>query len=161
HVKEAYDCWKELTGEVSPNIYSVGCGVIESVLECAFLAHKEFSPCTKAVFSTACGAVEGGFVGAVLGGGGDIIECLCTLPGLPLPPFGGGGWAASGGAVGFNTVSPPCESGGFASAKVLRSGPTLNAPQGPAAPSQGICARVRLEIDQDVVMSRSAFKGTL
>ncbi|HEX5400652.1 MAG TPA: Ig-like domain-containing protein [Verrucomicrobiae bacterium] len=40
------------------------------------------------------------------------------------------------------------------------SPPKLEAPV-PAAASGGVCAHVRLEIDQDVVLTRTAFKGTL
>ena len=68
------------------------------------------------------------------------------------------GFPVGGGTVGFNFVGfelpGPCNApfapAGLSPASLI-----------PASPGQGVCARVRLEISQDIMMTRAAFRGTL
>src|SRR6516165_3402511 len=95
----------------SENIYALACNALTEFLTCAGI---ELSPCQSAAISTGCGALTGGLVGAISGGGSDLLKCACSLlknislPSAPAGPppsgcdfcgfsFGGGGsWSPNG-----------------------------------------------------------------
>ncbi len=134
------------------------------------------------------GGPAGAAAGAASAGASDLLECACSLlKNLPPPTFASSPpppTASSGGFFGLGVSWPangfPVITGSFipgtdcakGSAHVrtqVKGGstpafptslPNLGPPQKKDL-SQGVCATVRLQIDQDVVMSRSAFAGTL
>jgi hypothetical protein len=176
-------CLKALLGTLkSENIYSLGCNAIAEFLACSGLS---LTPCQAAAISTGCGAATGGLAGAASAGASDLVQCACTLlnnislpafpPSTPPPSEGcldcgggsGGSWTANG--EGWSTsISVPgsdCSSGSAqvkpaATPALPISVPRLQPPQKNDL-TQGVCATVRIQIDQDVVMSHSAFTGTL
>ncbi len=184
---DAQECWENLRELIgSGNLISVGCNAINAFLACA---GANLTPCQQAAISTACGAALGGVAGAVGAGAGGALECLCShLDDIPFPSFGGGSSPSPGGDVllpilptgGYYACGNPVVTyiyipGGncsgspgatLSSATVTSSGynpataPRIAAPS-KANASSGVCARVRLRINQEVVMTRSAFVGTL
>jgi hypothetical protein len=167
----------------SENIYALGCNAITEFLTCAGIS---LSPCQSAAISTTCGALTGGLVGAIGGGGSDLIQCACSLlknislpsgpPAPPPPPSpgclicgfggGGGGWTANGGgwSTSIGVAGSDCSAGSSqirpATTGLAVPFPKLKLPH-KLDSTQGVCATVRIRIAQDVVMSRSAFTGTL
>ncbi len=185
---DAQECYENLAELLaSGNLLSVGCNAINAFLACA---GANLTPCQQAAISTACGAALGGIAGAAGAGAGGALECLCShLDDIPFPSFGGGsspppptgggllpifptgGYYAAGnpvvtyiyipggncgGASAAPTAAASVSSSGYNPASALR----LAAPA-KANASSGVCARVRLRINQEVVMTRSAFVGTL
>ncbi|MGC3958042.1 MAG: CARDB domain-containing protein [Verrucomicrobiota bacterium] len=183
---DAQECWENLRELVgSGNLIGVGCNAINAFLACV---GANLTPCQQAAISTACGAALGGVAGAVGAGAGGALECLCShLDDIPFPSFGGGSSPAPGGDVllpilptgGYYACGNPvvtyiyipggnCSGSSPAPTATATTSTGFNPSTAPriAAPSKanassGVCARVRLRINQEVVMTRSAFVGTL
>jgi hypothetical protein len=172
---------KELYG--SENFASVGCNAISAFLSCV---GPDLDPCVIAGINTACGAATGGAAGAAAGAAGSLPECICAhLDQIPLPSFPhadqqydgrpdfglwpilpGNTYSVSGtpkvtvwefgscAGAGPSSLSSTTKNIVTGSVK----GPKLKAPK---AATGGVCARVRVHIDQEVVLTRTAFRGTL
>lgn len=121
--------------------------------------------CLGSIVSTICGVASGDIKGAVSGALG-LGQCICpTPPSITIPPstydpppIGIGIGVGTGGGGSFDfpipapihwDYTPNCRPGD-------RVG---NARQ--SAAEQGVCARVRLRIEQEAVITRVAFLGTL
>ncbi|HYT60145.1 MAG TPA: CARDB domain-containing protein, partial [Haliangiales bacterium] len=185
--KDVYDCIKGLQGagaaiaESEGNLAKASCEIIDAILTCA---GAELSECQKAALQIACrtivGAATGGAAGAAAGAGSglaDSLGCLCSLisqyaslpSGTPPPPSGGSGFSgwtasfaayASGfGGIGGGGGGGACNSSPFSTQRVIgkEGGRPIGKQQGDA----GVCARVRIRIEQEAVMTRAAFLGTL
>lgn len=185
--KAAYDCYEAIKGAgeaaiEAGNLAKAPCEVIDAILTCAGV---ELSECQKAALQIACRTIVGGITGGVAGAGagaasglGGGLGCLCQLisqyvnVSATLPPAslsGGGGfpgWSVNfapyaqgfGGSFsggGGNCSSPA--SPAFAQASSLTTVKTAAAPPS----SAGVCARVRIRIEQEAVMTRAAFLGSL
>jgi len=177
--KSVYDCIKQAWGTASSSLPSLGgnlakapCALVDLVLQCA---DTGLSDCQKALIKAACGAITGGVTGGVggaiaggfSGGGLGLLSCFCGL-------FSGGGSAPSGGGgigggwlTGPGSGSNPYVSGYGGSITTSGCG-SSSAPtpvDGPVSPAAGdmtaICAQVRIRIEQEAVMTRTAFLGTL
>ncbi len=144
-----------------------------------------------AVLGAVSGGAAGAVAGAVSSGASGIIECICThLDKISLPSFGGGGTTTPPGdlwlpvppsatytisgypvittiliqGVDCRGAAPPA--GAMSAATVTHSGfhsgsaPRIEAPV-KAQNGAGVCAQVRLRINQEVTLTRSAFAGTL
>ena len=182
--------FKDFAGSVSEylleralgNLLGVGCDVISMALDCytAATGKELLSDCETAILTTACkalvGGVAGGVAGALAGAASnwaDILACLCSLnwggssSSTGSPGGGGGGWgwggdgsgpgSAYGTPVGYSTTSNNC--GGTSSAStddVITSGDTPLTTQ-----AGGVCAEVRMRLEQEAVITRTAFLGTL
>jgi subtilase family serine protease len=156
------------------NAANFACDLLQAVLQCAGV---NLTPCQSAALSIACGAATGGLAGAGSGAaGGSTLECLCGLVkniNISIPPAQGGGYGTvnyvngplfgpiPGGygghphSVGWNIGPGNCAS---PSPQGFRPGGT--APR-PSLMNEGVCARVRIQIDQEAVLTRVAFKGSL
>lgn len=177
--KKVYDCLSNLkdSGESVLDSLSegeppwdAGCDVAAAVLDCF---GPDMPPCAKWGFKAACkvlvGAATGGAAGAVGGAAGSLgdgLGCLCELlkllnvsfdtelsGGSPqiLPGFGFTPGLAAGWMPGEK--EPDCgDSGGS---------PSPRGPKDPDPKPAGVCARVRIRIEQSAVMTRAAFVGTL
>ncbi|MCO5053866.1 MAG: Ig-like domain-containing protein [Verrucomicrobiae bacterium] len=182
-VKACLEGFKELIE--SANLLSVGCNAINALLACG---GADLTPCQEAAISAACGAavgaIAGGPAGALAGaasaGAGGLLECICShLDVIPLPsgssrihflPFG---YAIGGSPVITATLIPgvDCRGSGAPAAVPGQaiithagynagSAPRIEAPV-KAQDGAGVCAQVRLRINQEVTLTRSAFAGTL
>jgi len=184
--KAAYDCYQAIKGAgeaaiEAGNLAKASCEVIDAILTCA---GAELSECQKAALQIACRTIVGGITGGVAGAGagaasglGDSLGCLCqlisqyvnisaTLPPASLSGGGFSGWSlnfapyAQGFGGSFSGGSGNCSSPAspaFAQAASLNSVKTAAAPPS----SAGVCARVRIRIEQEAVMTRAAFLGSL
>lgn len=156
------------------NAANFACDIIQAILQCAGV---NLSPCQKAALSIACGALTGGAAGAAGGAAsGDTLECICGLIkdlniSIPSAPpnygtvnyvdspiigsnhsgFNGYPWGV-GYTIGGGSCSSPSASGGGASGSFSAA---------PHIAAEGVCARVRIQIDQEAVMTRVAFQGSL
>ena len=158
-LKNLWETERGWNGTYEPNLTKVGCGLLESFLDCV---GTDLSPCQKAAIGAACGALTEGLPGVVLGGGADLAECICTKlpPDLIGPPaYGQGGipegtaWSVSGCPIATGPVS------GGVNPDCLQASLTRRSLK--ARTSGGVCARVRIRIDQSAVMTRTAFTGAL
>jgi hypothetical protein len=187
---DAQECWenlRELLG--SGNLIGVGCNAINAFLACAganltACQQAAISTACGAALGGLAGAAGAGAGGALecLCSHLDDIP-FPTLPHasagnpqdvlgwLPLPPSGPlyacanpvvsyiyipGGDCSGAAGIAPATTTVTATAAGFNQS----SAPRLSSPK-KAAASAGVCARVRLRITQDVVMTRSAFVGTL
>jgi len=157
------------------NLANAACDLIQAILSCA---GAELSPCQEAALSIACGALTGGLAGAAGGAaGGSTLECICELArdlGISIPPaeprygdvnYVGGGLIGSN-PSGFNGI--PWTVGYYIGPGTCSAPADAKAGGGAAAPpyrkvakAEGVCARVRIQINQEAVMTRVAFKGSL
>ncbi len=159
------------------NAANFACDLLAAILQCAGV---NLSPCQSAALSIACGAATGGLAGAAGGAaGGNTLECICgylqnlniSIPPAP-PSYGsvnytggsiigtlhngfngypwGGGWYIGPGNCSTPSHAPAAGGGGG-------GGGT----DGFRPADSGVCARVRLQISQDAVLTRVAFKGSL
>lgn len=185
--KQAYDCYKSVKGagektvEAGGNLAAAACEVIEALLTCA---GADLSECQTAALQIACRTV----VGAAAGPGGalagaasgikDSLGCLCDVLTEWLPSIidyfgigGGGGQGGHGstGGGGFN-IGTFAEGGRVYFVPREVEGTTYNGkdcrtPRAGPAPadvsSPGVCARVRIQIEQRATMTRAAFRGSL
>ncbi len=156
------------------NAANFACDLLAAILQCAGV---NLSPCQSAALSIACGAATGGIAGAAGGAaGGNTLECICgylqnlniSIPSAPpnygtvnyvngsilgtlRSGFNGYPWSA-GYYIGPGNCSSPSPSpaggGGAGGGSFTPAG-------------GGVCARVRLQINQDAVLTRVAFKGSL
>ena len=180
-------CLDALLGTVksafSENVFALPCAALQELLTCAGVS---MTPCQAAGISAGCGFLTGGVAGAI-GNGSGLLQCACSLlknvslpaapPSTPPPSEGclvcgiggggGGGWTPSGQgwAVSISVPGGDCSAGGAhlrgaSSPGLAVSFPHLEPPHKNGL-TEGVCATVRIQIDQDVVMSRSAFTGTL
>jgi hypothetical protein len=164
------------------NLLSAGCDVISLALDCIEAATGEgLSDCETALLTSVCKAAAGAAVGGPVGALGglasnwsDILACLCSLDfGLGGGGGstgggggGGGGWSWGGGSGGPGapytvpvTYSVPTNCSNTASAG---AGTDLGSIDGALqSQSNGVCAEVRLRIEQEAVITRTAFAGTL
>ncbi|MGV3772119.1 MAG: CARDB domain-containing protein [Verrucomicrobiales bacterium] len=126
--------------------------------------------CMATIVKTACGVATGDVAGAV-GGALGFGQCWCpTLPTIPVGPgtsnppplitgIGGGGGGLIGTpdfpiGVGFSwDYSPNCNPGDTVSGGNSLGRQTVR--------DGAVCARVRLRIEQEAVVTRAAFLGTL
>ncbi|MCO5051617.1 MAG: Ig-like domain-containing protein [Verrucomicrobiae bacterium] len=186
-VKECLEGFKELIG--SGNLLSVGCNAISALISCAgpklsTCQKAAISTACGAALGGAAGAVGAGVSGIL-----ECI--CSHLDQIPLPNFGGGGptpippgemWLPTphlaeytiGSCPVITTIliqgadcrgyAPPA--GAMAETTVTHSGynagsaPRIEAPV-KAQDGAGVCAQVRLRINQEVTLTRSAFAGTL
>ena len=169
------------------NLLGAGCDLISAVLDCleSSTGTGTLSDCETALLTTACKAAAGALAGAAAGGVGalpgaavgalsnwaDILACLCSLGAPSLGGTGGGGpGGGGGGGWGFGSYaggpgSPWSVPIGYNTSQV-GCGPTTGSSSSTAgrlgtAASTGVCAEVRLRIEQQAVITRTAFQGTL
>ncbi|HAV61887.1 MAG TPA: hypothetical protein DCY13_05940, partial [Verrucomicrobiales bacterium] len=154
------------------NAATFGCDLVKAILQCGGV---NLSPCQSAALSIACGALTGGLAGAAGGAaGGSTLECICELTKdininiPPSPPNYGTVNYVNGSIIGAH----PSGFNGYPYQVGWYIGPgncASPSPQGftrsgtplPRLQNDGVCARVRLQIDQEAVMTRVAFKGSL
>jgi len=183
--KAVYDCFKSLVGAAKAaaakgNLAAATCEVIDALLGCA---GADLSNCEKAAIQTVCrtlvGGATGGLAGAAAGAASglwDSVGCLCDIikdwldgiSGTTNGGTGGGGldgtvnWGAfAGGFGGAHTdANTEClgSSGGASLIRPQLMGYQRLMGEGDTA---GVCARVRIRIEQQAVMTRAAFLGTL
>jgi hypothetical protein len=182
-----YECLEAIRGAgeaavEAGNLAAASCEVIEAVLTCA---GADLSECQAAALQIACRTIVGGLTGGVAGaaggaasGLGDSLGCLCelisqhlNLSGTPPPSSmstggGFGGWTvnfapyANGfGGSGGGGGSTSCSSGSSLSTRTAAFGGGKAAATTTSA--AGVCARVRIRIEQEAVMTRAAFLGSL
>lgn len=154
------------------NLANIGCDILAAVLQCAGI---NLTPCQSAALAVACGAATGGLAGAASNGLGPTLECLCeqlqgfSIPIPSSPPNYGTVNYVNGSILGtmhngFNGIP---WSGGWYIGPGNCSAPSGNGlrgggnPPDPRLMDEGVCARVRLQIEQEAVMTRVAFKGSL
>ncbi|HMJ88165.1 MAG TPA: putative Ig domain-containing protein, partial [Candidatus Acidoferrum sp.] len=173
---------------VQGNLYKASCEIIDALIQCA---GYELSECQKAAIQISCrtvvGGLTGGLTGAAAGLGSGLagsLGCLCDLisrflnwldfdiPDVQLrgTPPSGGGWSIGFTPV-FNTPGgtdgAACNSPAVARTKGLSILPAPPPPPpAPAAKTSktttgGVCAKVRIRLEQEAVMTRAAFLGTL
>ena len=161
------------------NLPGAGCDFADAVRVCAGV---KLGKCTVALLSAGCktlaGAITGGAAGAAGGAGGaagsnKTLECLCSLAkgisiSLPSaePDYGDVNYI-EGSIIGAH----PSGFNGYPWSAGYAIGPVNCANSSPAGlqsarvrPGQsggGVCARVRIQIDQEAVLTRVAFKGSL
>ncbi|HMJ88276.1 MAG TPA: Ig-like domain-containing protein, partial [Candidatus Acidoferrum sp.] len=152
------------------NAATAACDLIAAILACS---GTQLSPCQSAALAIGCGALTGGLAGAAGGaGGGSTLECLCELVkdlNLSLPPSQPGygqvnyvnGSIIGSSRSGFNGI--PWSVGYYIGPGTCASpaGPSPGGPSKVAKTTGGVCARVRIQIEQEAVMTRVAFKGSL
>ncbi|MDX1952258.1 MAG: FG-GAP-like repeat-containing protein [Verrucomicrobiota bacterium] len=125
--------------------------------------------CLATIVKMACGVATRDVAGAV-GAAAGFGQCWCpNLPSLPVsapgytpPPIGiGGGGSYAGGSPNYPIgapiywdYSPNCNPG-----DEISGGSSLS--QQAETRADGVCARVRLRIEQEAVITRAAFLGTL
>lgn len=166
--QDKFDCVKDLMTCLLGREPCDPCDLAMALIACA---GAEMSPCLKATLLAACHILSKGGAGIIPSLGG-FLECLCDLlsglggsdssdpgpggDGGPLPPglaltsknvdIRGPGWGL-----------PPCTNqGGLQGVALAGHAPVRHAP-----PGAGVCARVRLRIEQEAVLTRTAFLGTL
>ena len=163
------------------NLLFAGCDLISAALDCyeAATGNSPLTDCQTAILTTACKAIAGGVVagpagiaGGVLSNWSDILACLCSLDlglgggnsGPGVGPGGGGwGWGGPSGGPGSPYSTPV----GYNTSKVGCGPTTGSASTGTADTKLGtvasgaVCAEVRLRIEQQAVITRTAFQGTL
>ena len=166
------------------NLLSAASGALNAVLSC--LPDGTLNPCAKAVLSTAsnvytgaragflAGGPPGAWLGGIAGAGSSyssILSCFCSLAGgstsgdtknsggigstgpgggTPLSPYANG----SGNGFGYNII---CDPTAFSGVELISAGDGDIITQADNA----ICATVRLRIEQEAVITRTAFLGTL
>ena len=151
------------------NAASLGCDVLGAILQCA-----GFDDCTQAIASTVCGvglgALTGGAAGAgagALGALDDILACLCSIDFGPGDSGGGtgdggpSGFGIYGGSIGSPWGTSVIWDGGTVSCGPASSAAELSDGAVIAQASNGVCAQVRLKLEQEAVITRTAFLGTL
>ena len=165
-----------------PNLVAAACNAITALLSCAV---DDLDPCAKTAIKTLCGALVGGVAGAASSGLSSLPACICAhlsdipLPTLPPSPppdlsdvtYGSGGnfgYFASGFPIitGFDINTDCPKSSANLHPNTIHQIIAAPLPLGLQAPvkkagSGGVCAQIRLRINQDVVLTRSAFTGTL
>jgi len=173
---EAKDCIEGIAGAaesnlVKGNLLGAPCDILEAILECM---GDDLSDCEKSVLLGACKTLTGGILDAVTG---LIGGCLCDLlaalldwldfdfPDVELTSSpGSGGWTpgfwgyfnGSGTSGGVGCGSPDSRLKGEV---VWPSPPKTD--WRPKATTGGVCAKVRIRLEQEAVMTRTAFLGTL
>jgi hypothetical protein len=175
--QQQFDCAGGLYGAgkeaLKGDLVGAGCDAALAVAGCL---GADLGKCTSALLGGACkligGILTGGVGGGGGGGGGGLLECLCELlswlfggdsePSGPLDdpgPGGGGMWIIPG------TIDLSSFGGGDSDCdkKSLGSGSSKpgTVPPGPRKAGPGVCARVRIRIEQEAVMTRTAFLGSL
>ncbi len=160
--------------------------LLEDLLGCIeALAELELKPWSIIGAVCDCAASAAAIIGGALGGDGEVpkgVECLCAAIGLDIiglsecicfnvPPASGGGGTPDekgdekrGKPIGQTTEPwPPIpESGcGILPAITRLSSKVSSANISQPSSESGICARVKLQTDQSLVLTRSAFRGTL
>ncbi|MDP2106062.1 MAG: carboxypeptidase-like regulatory domain-containing protein, partial [Desulfobulbaceae bacterium] len=167
------------------NLLGAGCDVISMALDCytAATGNELLDDCQTAILTTACKALAGGLAAGPAGAlasaasnWSDILACLCSIDwggsGSSSSSSGSGsggwgGWGGYGGAgspygvpTGYTSYLNNCSGTSSASAgeegDIITSGDTALTTQ-----SGGVCAEVRLRLEQEAVITRTAFLGTL
>ena len=175
--------------EGTQTVSSFACNAISALLSCgipldpcAKLAINTVCGAVAGALSNPLAPAAGAVSGAASSGLGSLPGCVCAhLPNIPLPSFPPSNpdlsdvTYGSGGSFGFYSSGFPIITGfdidtsctnETPQPNVVRKVITTPAPLRLQAPiktdsSGGVCAHVRLRIDQDVVLTRTAFAGTL
>jgi subtilase family serine protease len=160
-VKELAGCAKSIV-ENAPNlIKSPVAGAMGMICDCLIPAAKKLGewmgvPTNTKAMECVCAAIGLDIAG--------MAKCVCYKGEftVPKPPTGEGG----GGSVHINPVS--FETGDCIPGMIV---PLGSGPLGPAqaqgevraasGDDSGVCAQVRLRLDQDLVLTRNAFRATL
>ena len=154
------------------NLANIGCDILAAVIQCAGVS---LTPCQSAALAITCGALTGGLAGAAGGAtGGSALECICELlqnfsVSLPSAPPNYGTVNYTSGSIlgtlrsGFNGIP---WTGGWYIGPGTCATPSPNGLRNGGRPipqlmGEGVCARVRIQIEQQAVMTRTAFKGSL
>ncbi len=156
-VKQASGCVNSVI-EHAPNLLkSPVAGAMGMVCDCLIPAAQKLGewmgvPVKTKAMECICAAMSLDILG--------MAKCVCYKGGfaVPEPPPGEGG----GGTVNINPVV--FESGDCLPGLIvpLGTGPlALRDPRGTDDGGSGICAQVRLRLDQDLVLTRNAFRATL
>ncbi len=157
------------------NLLGAPCDILAAVLQCM---ENDLTECETAVLLGACQTVVGGAAGAVDGFGGVVDACVCDFLAhlldwldLDLPDvhlrgsrYGTGNWTANYSPV-FNTFGGSSASSCGSSFAPAPKGKSLWPPRPKSlwkstAPG-AVCAKVRIRLEQEAVMTRTAFLGTL
>jgi hypothetical protein len=147
------------------NLEEAACEILAAIAECLM---GELGPCQSLLLDTACGAVtgalEGGAWGAAAGAAGGAVgnlDCICDhLPSLPPSSGASLGGGISGYTLNFGAYASglPINVPGTDCSGLPQFGAAgFRAAAGP----NGVCARVRIRIEQEAVLTRTAFRGTL
>jgi len=167
------------------NLAKLSCNTISAFLSCI---GGNLGPCQKLAISAACGAATGGgLAGAGAAALPGLPACICAhLADIPLPPFPSSG-ATTTGDGGPDLLLPILPTGSYyvsgnpvvtevqigscsvpgandvtrVSKSVGSIHPLPIKPPVVSHASAGVCAHVRIEINQQVVLTRTAFTGTL
>ncbi|MEQ9410014.1 MAG: CARDB domain-containing protein [Fuerstiella sp.] len=174
--QSAYNCLKDAWGTATTSLPSLGGNLANAPCALIGLALDkltELTSCQKALLKAACGAVTGGLtggpagalLGGLSGGGLGLLNCFCGLFGGGGSPGGGGpggGFSFYGGGIGNPYGVPtgysiPTSTGcsGSSDITVTQDGVRANIGE------DGVCAQVRMRIEQEAVLTRTAFDGTL
>jgi len=167
----AEELWEHCGVKIQPTldfdeIIKAGCDpceLAEALLACMGAKH----PCWKLV-NLPCQAASGDALGA----GGNLLECICSLfdfggpdgdssvgPGADIPHFPDFGPPTTGPFIDGGTLEGADDC--FNNVLPFRQmGRDIRPADGQSTPA-GVCARVRLRIEQRAVMTRTAFLGTL
>ncbi len=172
------DCLEKILGAAESNLtkgnlLDAPCDILDAVLQCL---GDDLTDCEKALILAACQGLTEGPKG-VVDGLGDIIDgCLCDFlahlldwldfdfPDVQLrgSKYGTGNWTANYTPV-FNTfggTSGGCGGGGAGGFAPAGFNPGFKPAGSPTSPG-AVCARVRIRLEQEAVMTRTAFLGTL
>lgn len=176
--KEAADCLEKIIGAAESNLtkgnlLKAPCDILEAVLECL---GDDLSDCEKSAILAGCKTITGGFLDAA----GELIDgCLCDLlaslldwldfdfPDVELSGgiSQGGSWTP--GFWGWFNASGNFSPDTCASADHKLKGKVVWPPppqvnwKPKAKSSAPVCAKVRIRLEQEAVMTRNAFLGTL
>jgi hypothetical protein len=156
-VKELAGCAKSIYGNAPNLLKSPVAGAMGMVCDCLIPAVQKLGEWMGAPVQTKAMECVCAAIGLDIAG---MAKCVCYKGGFeaPQPPPGEGG----GGTVHINPVV--FESGDCLPGLIVPvgSGP-LALPQAKRAKDSdsGICAQVRLRLDQDLVLTRNAFRATL
>ena len=167
-LKGLKDAYKKAAQDIMSG-HGLGGALCDAVAAVADCLNPNIPPCIKGPLKAACKVAAGDPGGGI----GDLLECLCsklsfdfsdldvsldgsTFPGIP----------AAGGIVSSTAwypVGPPekdCGDEGGPGA-FRRTSAVALAGEGDGGHGRGVCAQVRMRIEQEAVMTRAAFIGTL
>ena len=138
------------------NLVEAGCDTIKDIVECG---RGKLTPCQFLLVGGVCQDVTGvasagpaGVDRAIARMISDSLACVCGSGVTPRPTGGGGGLSGGFGGGG---------GGGSAYATEVPLGRSAGGCDENPGNSDGVCARVRIRIEQEAVLTRTAFRGTL
>ncbi|MCS6855442.1 MAG: hypothetical protein NZ523_11930, partial [Elioraea sp.] len=174
--EDVYGAWGSLREWISDptkaNAASLGCDVIGMLMQCLGA-----DDCVQAVVSTLCNVGGGALFGGAVGAGIGLVDALSDILG-GLCSLGAGGGGGSGGGEGgggwFGWWFGGGDVVGTWNTPIIWQGPPVDCRPGPSdaagasvqsgtpSPTEaGVCAQVRLRLEQEAVITRTAFLGTL